>query len=186
MDLWGVVLVVAAVVVGVWVIWKLIGVIAKVALSGRDRRFRDSAVGIAIRTLGERSGVNDGSPAARSRAAAMFSDMLRHNPWSFDYDGATHAELVEAYESVVRVSQFPIAVEAAYAITGGGDYDELIELAQDERGSQIASSFLALYPKWPSRHKVRSLSDAKAESGRWAMMMIHLEERAKRDGLLPS
>lgn len=186
MDLWGIVLVVAAVLVGVWVIWQLIGLVAKVALSGRDRQFRESAVGIAIRTLGERSGVNDGSPAARARAAAMFSDMLRHSPWPFDYDGATHSELVETYEGVVRTSQFPIAVEAAYAITGGSDYDELIELAKDERGAQIASSFLALYPKWPSQHKVRSFSDAKAESGRWAMMMIHLEERAKRDRLLPS
>lgn len=187
MDFWGVVLVIGAVLVGLWLVWKLIGGLASLALSGHDRRFRESPTGVAIRTLGERSGRNDGSPAAKRRAAAMFSDLLTHSPFSFEPgDDLTRADAIEGYEIAVRTSHFPIAVEAAYAVTGAASYDEIWHWGTDQGAVAMSSSFLALYPKWPaSRGRTGSLEVAKLERGRWAMMMVLLEDRAVRDGLLP-
>lgn len=184
MEFWGVVLVIVGIVFGLWIIWKLVGGVASLAVSGHDRRFRESSTGVAIKRVGERSGRNDGSPAAKARAAAMFEDMLRHSPFTFDADGITRAEAVEGYEIAVRTSQFPISVEAAYAITGAAAYEEVLDWSRDRTGVAMASAFVALYPKWPAAHRTGSLEIAKLERGRWAMMMVLLEGRAERDGLL--
>lgn len=184
MDFWGVLLIIVGIMVGLWILWKLIGGVANLALSGHDRRFRESPTGAAITRIGEQSGTNDGSPAAKARATAMFDDMLRHSPFTFDADGISKAEAVEGYEIAVRTSRFPISVEAAYAVTGAANYEELLDWSQDKTAVAMASAFVALYPKWPAAHRTGSLEVAKLERGRWAMMMVLLEGRAQREGLL--
>ncbi|MGV9195293.1 hypothetical protein ACQ143_13185 [Microbacterium sp. MC2] len=184
MDFWGVVLIVGGVIVGIWLVWKLIGGIANLALSGHDRRLRESPQGVAIATLAARSGANDGSPQSKEKAARFFADLLRHSPFDLDLDDLTIDEVIEGYSIAVRTSQFPIAVEAAYAVTGGSSYEEVEHWSKSDVGVALASAFVALFPKWPSRHRTSSLEVARMERGRWAMIMVLLEERAQRDGLL--
>ena len=184
MDAWGNLLVAGGIIVGIWIIWKLIGAVLHVSLSAQDRRFRESAVGIAIREVGERSGRNDGSVAAKRQAALMFADLLKHSPFTFAAEDITFGEAVEAYELVARASQFPIAVEAAYAVTGAARYEEIKDWATSNEVTSMASAFYALYPKWAPKHRTGSLEVAKLERGRWAMMMHLLEKRAEREGLL--
>lgn len=184
MDFWGIVLIIGGVVVGIWLVWKLIGALAKVALLGHDRRFRESRTGVAIRTVGERPGYNDGSDAAKKRAAVMFADLLEHSPFTFDADDITRGEAVEGYESAVRASQFPISVEAAYAVTGAARYEEVEEWATSDNVGSMGNAFLALYPRWASKHRTGSWEVVKMERGRWAMAMVLLKERAEREGLL--
>ena len=185
MDVWGVVLIIGGVIVGLWLVWKLIGGIANLALSGHDRRLRESPQGIAIATLVARSGTNDGSPQSKETATRFFADLLRHSPFEFDLDDLTIDEAIKAYAIAVRTSQFPIAVEAAYAVTGASSYQELEYWSKSDEGVMMASAFIALFPKWPSRHRASSLDVARMERARWAMIMVLLEERAQRDGLLP-
>lgn len=184
MDFWGVVLIIVGVLVGLWLVWKLIGGIANLALSGHDRRLRESPHGIAIATLAARSGTNDGSPHSKEKATRFFADLLRHSPFNLDLGDLTIDEAIEGYSIAVRTSQFPIAVEAAYAVTGGAAYEELAYWSTSDAGVAMSSGFVALFPKWPSRHRVSSLEVARLERGRWALMMMLLEERAQRDGLL--
>jgi len=184
MDAWGNLLVAGGIIVGIWIVWKLVGALLHASLSGQDRRFRESTVGVAIRTVGERSGRNDGSVAAKKQAALIFADLLAHSPFTFDAGDITFTEAVEGYELSARASQFPIAVEAAYAVTGAARYEEVHDWATSDDGMLMAGVFYALYPKWASKHRTGSLAVAKLERGRWAMMMHLLEERAEREGLL--
>lgn len=184
MDLWTIVLIIVGALVALWIVWKLFGVVLNVALSGTDRRFRASALGAAILEVGERSGFNDGSDSGRARAAAMFSDMLRHSPFAIDLDGMSHGEVVDGYRQIARRSSFPVAVEAAYAVTGAAGELEASQWS-DPEDVRLASSFVALYPKWPGAHRTGSIEVARLERGRWAMMMVLLGDRAEREGLLP-
>lgn len=184
MDTWGILLIVVGVIVVLTVIWKVMGMAMNVASSGHDRRFRESDLGIAIRKLGDRSGVNDGSVAARHQAAQVLAELLDANPFRLDFDGMTEEELIEGYRISARVTPFPNSVQAAYTITGAAEFDEVEHWSKSDAGISLASKFLALYPKWASSHRAPSLESARLERGRWAMMMIVLEERARRDGLL--
>lgn len=184
MDSWGYLLVAGGIIVGIWIIWKLVGALLHASLSGRDRRLRESDAGVAILQVGERSGRNDGSVAGRELAALMFADLLEHSPFTFDAGDVTFAEAVEGYRLSARASQFPIAVEAAYAVTGAARYEEIKDWATTTDAMVMADAFYALYPKWAPKHRTGSLEAAKLERGRWAMTMFLLQERAEREGLL--
>lgn len=179
-------IVVGGVLLGLWLLWKLIGMGAGAALSGHDQQVRQSPLGTAILEVARRGGHNDGSAAAKKKAARAFLNLADHSPVALPFRSVELEGFALDFADGSVNGRDPMMVDAAFAVSSLADDYELERWSSSEPAmvTDLMGTFVALFPEWVKSHRVSSPQQLRLMKARMAMMTIVLAQRAERKGLL--
>lgn len=176
--------------VGLWLVWRLLGGVIGLVYSPFARRERNSTTGQAIFQAVEATGRFDGSVESRQRAYDAFVDLAGQGPFGIDPRLATIEEIATDFLNGLSPSSEPILLEAALTVIGAHRQsypDEMLATTAKERDQDLAASSLliTLFPAWVKKHQVGTAGALREQKLRFALMTWLLLDKCRREGLLP-
>lgn len=168
------------------IVWKMLGALSNVVLSGSDRKMRESPLGLAVLAVADEGGFNDGSPRARQVAIAAFEELAENSPIELSLPRWKLTETANQHALETTTSKYPIWVNAAYEVTLLMPENELEWWNTNDPHTvvMLMGHFTALFPSWLKDHQTGSLTQLRLTKVRLAMIMMLLGDEAKRSGLL--